>query len=54
MRKKPRKKTDSKRKLTADSRIPPAAKAIPSIPEVPREAPQPGSEKEKTRVRRKT
>jgi ribonuclease E len=47
------KKTSSK-KLATGRRVPPAAKSIPSIPEAPREAPQPGTEEQKTRARRKT
>lgn len=48
------KRTSSKKGVAAGRRVPPAAKAIPAIPEAPREAPQPGTEKQKTRVRRKT
>jgi hypothetical protein len=33
------KKVRSKKPLSADSRIPPAAKAIPAVPEAPRQMP---------------
>lgn len=31
--------SQSKKRLRADSRVPPAAKAIPEVPEAPRQAP---------------